>query len=63
MAGSVIPVVVAHGEGRVGHSGDSPYTMLRYVDNYHRVTEAYPFNPNGSHLELLVIALKMVEFH
>ncbi len=46
MAGSVIPVAVAHGEGRaVGSSGES---CLRYVDNHLEVTEMYPANPNGS---------------
>jgi len=46
MEGSVIPVAVAHGEGRaVSASGDS---CLRYVDNHMQVTESYPANPNGS---------------
>ncbi len=46
MAGSVIPVAVAHGEGRVvGATGKS---CLRYVDNSLNATETYPANPNGS---------------
>ncbi len=55
MAGSVIPVVCAHGEGRV----EAPAADLRrlhaagqvgyqYVDGAHAVTEAFPHNPNGS---------------
>ena len=48
MQNSVLPVVVAHGEGRVITAGHDQLTTLRYVDSYHRVTEQYPFNPNGS---------------
>jgi phosphoribosylformylglycinamidine synthase len=52
MAGSRMPVVVAHGEGRaVFDSGvqlKSAEVCLRYVDNTGRKTEAYPCNPNGS---------------
>ena len=52
MAGSRIPVVVAHGEGRVVF--DSPAAArkstpcFRYVDNSGRPTERFPLNPNGS---------------
>jgi len=54
MAGSRLPIVVAHGEGYaefrdVAHlQGAQPVVALRYVDNYGRPTETYPFNPNGS---------------
>ncbi|HSH29837.1 MAG TPA: phosphoribosylformylglycinamidine synthase, partial [Thiohalobacter sp.] len=56
MAGSRMPVAVAHGEGRAGfeRAGDRERLLeqggmaLRYVDHYGRATEAYPFNPNGS---------------
>jgi phosphoribosylformylglycinamidine synthase len=55
MAGSQLPVAVAHGEGRaefaVGESGasDAAHAVaLRYIDHYGRPTESYPFNPNGS---------------
>lgn len=56
MAGSQMPVVVAHGEGRAEYSSpeallqsDASGTVsLRYVDNYGQVTERYPANPNGS---------------
>jgi phosphoribosylformylglycinamidine synthase len=54
MAGSRIPVPVAHGEGRaVFARGEDqrliePLVSLRYVDGLGRVTEHYPENPNGS---------------
>jgi len=55
MAGSVIPVVVAHGEGYANFPRDNinyvrkhHLIALRYVDNQHQITEQYPFNPNGS---------------
>ena len=52
MAGSVMPVAVSHGEGRVvfrdpAHAGQALST-LRYVDHHGAPTEAYPANPNGS---------------
>ena len=56
MAGSVIPIVVAHGEGRAEFESDeaanacnqSGLVAARYVNNLHSPTEAYPLNPNGS---------------
>jgi len=53
MAGSRIPVAVAHGEGRVDFAltgGDQIQAKigLRYVDAKGIATERYPFNPNGS---------------
>ena len=52
MAGSRLPVVVAHGEGRADFSqqGDAAqvHAALRFVDGSGQATEAYPFNPNGS---------------
>jgi phosphoribosylformylglycinamidine synthase len=50
MAGSVLPIVVSHGEGRaVAESGENEaLPVLRYVDNRGQVTEVYPQNPNGS---------------
>jgi phosphoribosylformylglycinamidine synthase len=58
MAGSVLPIAVAHGEGRaVFDSSVAPAEVLaeglvglRYVDNYRHATEHYPENPNGSPL-------------
>ena len=56
MEGSVFPIAVAHGEGRAEFSSDkarqqvldSGTVGLVYVDNYGKVTETYPANPNGS---------------
>ncbi len=56
MAGSILPIVVAHGEGRVefNNPGDLEHlekqklVTLRYVNHHHQVTECYPYNPNGS---------------
>ncbi len=51
MEGSVMPVVIAHGEGRaVFEPGalDKAQVALRYVDHYGKVTTDFPMNPNGS---------------
>jgi phosphoribosylformylglycinamidine synthase len=52
MAGSRIPVVVAHGEGQAKFQSDtaaqSAIVSLRYIDNYGKPAEIYPANPNGS---------------
>jgi phosphoribosylformylglycinamidine synthase len=56
MEGSVLPIAVAHGEGRAEfptrQAADafnaSRQAAARYVDNHHRATEQYPLNPNGS---------------
>jgi phosphoribosylformylglycinamidine synthase len=52
MAGSRIPIAVAHGEGHADFSqrGDPAkvHRAMRFVDHHGRPTEAYPFNPNGS---------------
>jgi phosphoribosylformylglycinamidine synthase len=52
MAGSRMPIAVAHGEGYAEFAQerlDTPHLItLRFVDNYGRVTEHYPENPNGS---------------
>ncbi|NYT24288.1 phosphoribosylformylglycinamidine synthase [Alcaligenaceae bacterium] len=52
MAGTVVPVAVAHGEGYANfeRQGDSSRAIaaLRYVDHRGRATEQYPYNPNGS---------------
>ena len=52
MAGSMMPIAVAHGEGRAdfnetGSAADALVAM-RYVDHHGQATERYPFNPNGS---------------
>ena len=52
MAGSRIPVAVAHGEGRASFAGAvdqaAAHVALRYVDGDGVVATAYPLNPNGS---------------
>jgi phosphoribosylformylglycinamidine synthase len=51
MAGSLLPVATAHGEGRADFGdGDMPQggVALRYVDSEGAATEHYPQNPNGS---------------
>jgi phosphoribosylformylglycinamidine synthase len=52
MAGSRIPVVVSHGEGRAVFAADQDITAvptaLRYIDNAGDLASSYPANPNGS---------------
>ncbi|QKJ88249.1 Phosphoribosylformylglycinamidine synthase [Paramixta manurensis] len=56
MVGSRMPIAVSHGEGFV-EVRDSAHlaalehqglVALRFVDNYGKVTQTYPANPNGS---------------
>jgi phosphoribosylformylglycinamidine synthase len=55
MAGSRLPIVVSHGEGRAAFKSpsdlaacDAQLTAVRYVTNSGVVAERYPANPNGS---------------
>ena len=52
MAGSRLPIAVAHGEGYANfkHRGDPAQAIaaMRFVDHSGAATEQYPFNPNGS---------------
>ncbi|MGZ6005295.1 MAG: phosphoribosylformylglycinamidine synthase [Candidatus Saccharimonadales bacterium] len=52
MQGSILPVPVAHGEGRAHFDNSeqmkNAIISAQYVDNYGKVTETYPANPNGS---------------
>ncbi len=60
MAGSRLPIAVAHGEGfanfnpQQGGRGDAAQLQaqglqtLRFVDNHGQATQSYPANPNGS---------------
>jgi phosphoribosylformylglycinamidine synthase len=50
MAGSRIPVAVAHGEGRAAFAGaaDPAAACLRFVDGHGRPATTHPANPNGS---------------
>ena len=56
MAGSRMPIAVAHGEGFAEFSGenavnqalDKKLVTMRFIDHASTPTEIYPFNPNGS---------------
>jgi phosphoribosylformylglycinamidine synthase len=56
MAGSLMPIAVAHGEGftefsetsAVTHVLEKKLATVRYVNHASTPTESYPFNPNGS---------------
>jgi phosphoribosylformylglycinamidine synthase len=52
MAGSVLPIVVSHGEGFANFEpqGDAQQVLgaMRFVDHHGQPTEQYPTNPNGS---------------
>ncbi len=56
MAGSRLPIAIAHGEGHAEFESEealleadlSGCVALRFVDNHGKVTERYPANPNGS---------------
>lgn len=56
LEGSILPIVVSHGEGRVDFSQNDSFDLnkvnsivaMRYVDNHGNPTEYYPNNPNGS---------------
>ena len=59
MQGSMMPVVVAHGEGRIETRDcaadellERNLACLRYVDAVGEASELYPLNPNGSALGL-----------
>ncbi|WP_180177163.1 phosphoribosylformylglycinamidine synthase [Acinetobacter sp. YH12039] len=55
MEGSILPIAVAHGEGRVVASAENiaalnagDQVILRYVNSQGNPTQHYPMNPNGS---------------
>jgi phosphoribosylformylglycinamidine synthase len=60
MHGSILPIAVAHGEGRAEFDADVAartlldrrLVTLQYVDHRDQPTQKYPFNPNGSELGL-----------
>jgi phosphoribosylformylglycinamidine synthase len=63
MRGATLGVWVAHGEGRI-HFPDAgtlegviqeSLAPIRYVDDANRISEAYPFNPNGSPLGIAAL--------
>jgi phosphoribosylformylglycinamidine synthase len=56
MQGSLLPIAVAHGEGRAEFRSDDDLqrvildkqVALCFVDNRGNLTDLYPYNPNGS---------------
>jgi phosphoribosylformylglycinamidine synthase len=52
MAGSRLPIAVAHGEGYANFkyrgNAEQAIAAMRFTDNHGAATQAYPFNPNGS---------------
>ncbi len=56
LAGCTLPVALAHGEGRAEFASEADYVAmaqsneicLRYTDNRGKVSDRYPYNPNGS---------------
>nr|ACZ28662.1 phosphoribosylformylglycinamidine synthase [uncultured organism] len=52
MAGSIMPIAVAHGEGRAEYKSteqrQSAKSIMRFVNHDLQTTQAYPLNPNGS---------------
>ena len=57
-----IPIVVAHGEGRaiMRTDKDKESAVMRYIDNNTKVTEKYPYNPNGSKIRILVSDIESI---
>lgn len=66
MNNSALPIALAHGEGRALFSSpnsmqtlsDSGMIPMRYVDNRLKVTEQYPYNPNGSPAGIAAVSTK-----
>ena len=64
MAGSVLPIAVAHGEGRAEFESDQQLAecarqgliAYRYVSHDRRPAQTYPANPNGSPLAIAALA-------
>lgn len=56
MEGTMMPIVVSHGEGRAEFKNDEHFKSFnnsglvaaRYIDHNGDITEEYPLNPNGS---------------
>jgi phosphoribosylformylglycinamidine synthase len=66
MAGTHMPVAVAHGEGRAEFATESALegcdssgmVAMRYIDNQLQLTETYPANPNGSPMGISSVTSK-----
>jgi len=64
MAGSVLPIAVAHGEGRAefaseaaaGACAQSGLVAYRYLDNARNVAASYPANPSGTPFGIAALA-------
>jgi phosphoribosylformylglycinamidine synthase (EC 6.3.5.3) len=51
MAGSIMPIAIAHGEGRACFNSATESTdniVMQYVNYHGNPTQTYPHNPNGS---------------
>jgi phosphoribosylformylglycinamidine synthase len=55
MEGSELPIIVAHGEGKMQINNidfsileKNNQLSMRYIDNNGSITEKFPYNPNGS---------------
>jgi phosphoribosylformylglycinamidine synthase len=64
MSGSVLPIAVAHGEGRAEfvneqaarECAESGLVALRYVNNDRSVARSYPANPSGTPFGIAALA-------
>lgn len=60
MEGSIIPVAIAHGEGKASFTNQSDLEQVnltaQYVKNSGETTDSYPFNPNGSENSVAAIS-------
>jgi phosphoribosylformylglycinamidine synthase len=64
MTGSLLPIAVAHGEGRAEFESlraleqcrEKALIAMRFVDNHDAATEHYPENPNGSPLGIAALS-------
>ena len=50
MQGSIMPIAIAHGEGKATFKSNSPVNniSMQYVDHSGKPSHTYPHNPNGS---------------
>lgn len=52
MIGSKLPIIVSHGEGFASFKDKTQQAKslvaMHYIDNSGKITETYPYNPNGS---------------
>lgn len=64
MEGSKMPIAIAHGEGyaefkdqqAINNADQSGLIALRYIDNYGKITEQYPANPNSSPIGITALS-------